>query len=63
MERGRFTFDEASIVDRPECRWSPYHGMEMAGRVAATVLRGTLIYSDGQVLARAGTGRFVRRAA
>jgi len=63
MERGRFTFDEASIVDRPECRWSPYHGMEMAGRVAASVLRGTLIYSAGTVHAAPGTGRFVKRAA
>ncbi|MCC7281265.1 MAG: amidohydrolase family protein [Acetobacteraceae bacterium] len=62
IERGRFVFDEASIVDRPECRWSPYHGMEMAGRVAASVLRGTLIYSAGTVHARPGTGRFVRRA-
>ena len=63
IERGRFTFDEASIVDRPECRWSPYHGMEMAGRVAASVLRGTLIYSAGTVHAAPGTGRFVKRAA
>lgn len=58
---GRVTFDEATIVDRPECRWSPYHGMEMAGAVTATLLRGTLIYSAGNVLARPGTGRFVKR--
>jgi len=63
MERGCFTFDEASIVDRPECRWSPYHGMEMAGRVAATLLRGTLIYCGGTVQPRPGTGRFVKRMA
>lgn len=62
MERGRFVFDEATIVDRPECRWSPYHGMEMAGRVAAAMLRGTLIYSEGTVHARPGSGRFVKRA-
>jgi allantoinase len=61
IEPGRFTFDEASIVDRPECRWSPYHGMELAGRVAATLLRGAPVF-DGTVLAAPGTGRFVRRA-
>lgn len=62
MERGRFAFDEASILDRPECRWSPYHGMEMAGRVVASMLRGTLIYSAGTLHAAPGTGRFVPRA-
>lgn len=62
MQRGHVTFDEASIVDRPECRWSPYHGMEMAGEVVATILRGTLIYSAGTVHARPGSGRFVKRA-
>jgi allantoinase len=62
MERGRFRFDEASIVDREECRWSPYHGMEFSGRVVATLLRGTPIF-DGTVRAAPGTGRFVRRAA
>ena len=40
LERGDFAFDEAAIVDRPELRWSPYHGRRMRARVAATVLRG-----------------------
>jgi allantoinase len=61
LERGRFTFDEAAIQDRPETRWSPYHGREMRARVAATVLRGRLIWDGQQVLAAPGTGRFVRR--
>ena len=61
LERGRFTFDEAAIQDRPEMRWSPYHGRAMRARVAATVLRGRLIWDGEQVLAAPGTGRFVRR--
>ena len=36
LEPGRFTFDEASIVDRPEFRWSPYHGRVMRARYAGT---------------------------
>ena len=35
-------FDEATIVDRPEMRWSPYHGRRMRARVAATFLRGQI---------------------
>jgi len=61
LERGRFTFDEAAIQDRPEMRWSPYHGREMRARIAATVLRGQTIWDGATVLARPGTGRFVRR--
>ncbi len=61
LERDDFTFDEASIQDRPEMRWSPYHGRRMRARVAATVLRGRVIWDGERVLARPGDGRFVRR--
>ncbi|MBV8458061.1 MAG: amidohydrolase family protein [Acetobacteraceae bacterium] len=63
LEQGEFVFDEAAIVDRPELRWSPYHGRRMRARVAATVLRGRLIWDGMSVLAQPGTGRFVRRHA
>jgi allantoinase len=62
LERGDFVFDEAGIVDRPELRWSPYHGRRMRARVTATMQRGRLIWDGTQVLARPGDGRFVRRA-
>jgi allantoinase len=61
LERGDFTFDETTIVDRPELRWSPYQGRRMRARVAATVLRGALIWDGSTVLATPGTGRFVPR--
>ena len=61
MERGDFTFDEANIQDRAELRWSPYHGRRMRARVAATVLRGQIIWDGTNVLATPGTGQFVRR--
>jgi allantoinase len=63
LERGDFAFDEAAIVDRPELRWSPYHGRRMRAKVAATVQRGRVIWDGTQVLARPGDGRFVRREA
>ena len=61
LERGDFVFDEANIQDRPEMRWSPYHGRKMRARVAATVLRGKTIWDGAKVLATPGTGVFVRR--
>ena len=61
LEPGRFRFDEAAIQDRPELRWSPYHGREMRARVAETVLRGRTIWNGSAVLARPGDGQFIRR--
>jgi len=61
LERGDFVFDQAGIVDRPEMRWSAYHGRPMRARVAATYLRGRLIWDGVSVLASPGDGRFVRR--
>jgi allantoinase len=61
LERGDFTFDEAIIRDREDARWSPYHGRATKARVAATFLRGTLIWDGAEVKAKPGTGRFVPR--
>jgi allantoinase len=61
LETGAFTFDAAAIQDREEARWSPYDGRAMKARVAATFLRGQPIWDGTRVLARPGTGRFVRR--
>ncbi|MBU6499078.1 MAG: amidohydrolase family protein [Rhodospirillales bacterium] len=63
LERAEYAFDEATITDRPEMRWSPYHGRPMRALVAATVLRGRTIWDGSQVLATPGSGRFVRREA
>ncbi len=63
LERADYSFDEASIQDRPELRWSPYHGRRMRARVAATVLRGKTIWDGTNVLATPGTGQFVKRQA
>ena len=63
LEPARFHFDQAEIQDRPELRWSPYHGREMRARVAETVLRGRTIWNGATVLAQPGDGRFIRRAA
>jgi allantoinase len=61
LERGRFAFDERDIRDREDARWSPYHGRAMRARVVATWLRGRRIWDGREVLAKPGTGRFVRR--
>jgi allantoinase len=59
LERGIFPFDARTIQDREDARWSPYEGMTMAGRVAASFLRGTQLWDGERVLAR--PGRFLPR--
>lgn len=61
LEPGEFSFDEATIVDRPECRWSPYHGRAMKARVAGAYLRGEAVWDGKAVRNKPGHGRFVPR--
>lgn len=61
LEEGRFLFDEATIQDREDCRWSPWHGVPMRARVAATWLRGAEIWDGTAVKVLPGNGSFVPR--
>jgi allantoinase len=61
LERGEFVFDAATIQDREDARWSPYHGRRMAARVAATYLRGRCVWDGAGVLGKPGDGRFLAR--
>lgn len=40
-----------------DCGWSPFEGMELRGRVREVVLRGEVVFADGQVLAPEGFGQ------
>jgi carbamoyl-phosphate synthase/aspartate carbamoyltransferase/dihydroorotase len=44
------------------CKWSPFEGRKVRGRVSRVVLRGKDIYRDGQVLAQPGSGRNIRKS-
>ncbi len=61
LEPGEFVFDERTIRDREDARWSPWHGRAMKARVASTWLRGQEIWDGTEVKAKPGTGRFVPR--
>lgn len=43
-------------------KWSPYEGLMLSHRVQGTYLRGALVFDGTKVLARQGTGRFLRPA-
>jgi allantoinase len=58
LRREQRTFDRASMTSK--IKWTPYHGMEMAGTIAATYVRGRKVFDAGQVLVESGHGKFVR---
>jgi len=59
IEPGTYVYDEAQNHDG--LNWSPYDGETFSARVAATVRRGEVVYSEGQILSTAGSGRYIPR--
>lgn len=44
-----------------KCGWTPFAGMRVKGSVRRVVLRGEIVYLDGKVLAKPGSGHDVRK--
>jgi carbamoyl-phosphate synthase/aspartate carbamoyltransferase/dihydroorotase len=42
------------------CRWTPFRGWRVHGRIISVVLRGDTVYKDGIMLAKSGYGRNIR---
>ena len=42
------------------CRWTPFEGWKVKGKVTKVVLRGKTAFADGKVLAEKGSGRNIR---
>ena len=42
------------------CGWTPFEGWKVKGKVRKVVLRGKTAFEDGNVLAKAGSGKNVR---
>jgi allantoinase len=50
--------DEAELIC--QAGWSPYHGRDVIGRVKQVLVRGSTVFSGGELQARSGSGRVVR---
>lgn len=53
-------YDSASALTKSRANMRIYDGLELHGRVAATVVRGAIVYRDGVVTGAPGHGQFVR---
>ena len=57
-----WTYDAAHAITKAGANMRIYEGLPLHGRVAATVVRGAVVYRDGAVTGTPGHGRFVRPA-
>ncbi|MGP8164141.1 MAG: dihydroorotase [Steroidobacteraceae bacterium] len=57
-EPGRFAFDAAKSLSAVQ--WSSFDGRTMHIRVAATFVRGQLVFDGSRIVNQAGDGRFLR---
>jgi allantoinase len=60
LEPGRFPFDASRSLSAVQ--WSAFDGREFRVRVAATFVRGTLVWDGERIHAAPGHGRFLRPA-
>ncbi|HET7672975.1 MAG TPA: dihydroorotase family protein [Candidatus Saccharimonadales bacterium] len=44
---------------KTKCGWSPFAGRRVVGKVKKTYIRGELVYEDGDILAKPGSGRII----
>ncbi|HHY13373.1 MAG TPA: amidohydrolase family protein, partial [Thermoanaerobacterales bacterium] len=55
---GRWEVKEKDLFYK--MKWSPYTGMKLSGKVIHTMVRGDLVFSEGEILTKPGSGRFIR---
>lgn len=55
--------DEECIFERSmvksKCSWSAFEGKKMKGRVKKVIYRGSVVFENGKVFAKPGSGRFI----
>lgn len=44
---------------KTKCGWSPFNGRRVIGRVKNVTLHGKLVYENGQILAKPGSGKII----
>jgi len=47
---------------RTRCRWTPFEGWQVRGRIAKVFLRGQIVLDDGQITVEPGYGQRVRQS-
>jgi dihydroorotase (multifunctional complex type) len=59
--KARFTVDASRF--RSKAKWSPFQGQEVQGRTLKTFVNGHLVFDEGEIVAKPGSGSVIRRDA
>ncbi|HSV49383.1 MAG TPA: dihydroorotase family protein [Candidatus Acidoferrales bacterium] len=58
IDYGKFKIETAKF--KTKAKFSPYNGWEVYGKPAKTIVNGTLVYDDGDIVAKSGIGKVLR---
>jgi allantoinase len=53
----RWTISPEALLYK--CPWSPHEGTEVTGRIVRTIVRGTTVFCDGEIVGTPGHGTFL----
>ena len=57
IDLGEYEINDKDL--KTKAGWTPFAGRHVVGKVKQVTLRGELAYQDGQVVAKAGSGKIV----
>ncbi len=57
--KGKFKIDASEF--KSKAKYSPYDGWEVQGKPVKTYVKGLLVFDEGEIAAKAGSGSIVRR--
>jgi dihydroorotase len=55
----KFKIDASKF--KSKAKYSPYDGWEVVGKPVKTFVNGSLVFDEGEMIAKAGSGSIVRR--
>ena len=53
----KYTIENKNLISK--CKWTPFEGMKVRGRVERVFLRGNKVFENGKILAKKGSGKTV----
>lgn len=56
----RYKIDASKF--KSKAKFSPYNGWEVNGKAVKTIVNGQVIFDEGEIIAKAGSGSIIRRA-
>lgn len=56
----KYTIDNERLFTK--CKWSPFNGLQMQGKIKKVTVEKTVVFEDGNIIAKPGAGRVITPA-